>query len=655
MPVTRVEIEARGRLAAGKSFGASGPYEYLTGVLHFAADPRHPGNEAICDLDLAPTNRAGLVEHRAQFHLLKPLRPQPHGRVLVDSINRGNLTAVPTFNSAARRTDGNPDIDPGNGFLFRHGYSVLSIGVQWDPPESPERMRAWYPEALENGQRLRGRNFVQWWPNRRTPHQLLSDAGHKPYPTADINDASAVLTVRDHQDGEPAVIARNRWRFAKAGKDGVEPSADHAWLEGGFEAGKVYELTYTAVGAPVVGLAFLAYRDAASFLKHGSAADGNPLAGAIDYAYAYGQSMNGRWLREYLYWGLNRDESGRIAFDGMLANTGSSRRGEFNIRFGQPSTNILRAPGNTYPFAYEATREPALDQNRGLLDRSRADGSMPKFIATNSGMEYWWSGASLAHTTVDGTRDLEPPNDVRIYYLAGAQHGPGALPLSNRNPDGFLAKQPLNTLDYRPAMRALLTALDEWVREAVVPPASRVPRVDERTAVSRESLEAQYTRIPGSAWLSHLPQRLRMDFGADASAGLVTYPPVESGTYPVLVSSMDEDCNELAGIRLPDVAVPLATYTGWNVRHEEMGQGGLMTSGAPLFGTTLVFARTQAERESSRDPRKGIGERYTSKEDYLARVRAAAETLVCDRYFLAEDIERVVTVAGQKWEAFVGR
>jgi len=655
MPVTRVEIDARGPLAAGKSFGASGPYEYLTGVLHFAADPRHPGNEAICDLDLAPTNRAGLVEHRAQFHLLKPLRPQPHGRVLVDSINRGNLTAVPTFNSAARRTDGNPEIDPGNGFLFRHGYSVLSIGVQWDPPASPERMRAWYPEALENGQRLRGQNFVQWWPNRRTPHQLLSDAGHKPYPTADINDASAVLTVRDHQDGEPAVIARNRWRFAKAGKDGVEPSADHAWLEGGFEAGKVYELTYIAVGAPVVGLAFLAYRDAASFLKHGSAADGNPLAGAIDYAYAYGQSMNGRWLREYLYWGLNRDESGRIAFDGMLANTGSSRRGEFNIRFGQPSTNILRAPGNTYPFAYEATPEPALDQNRGLLDRSRADGSMPKFIATNSGMEYWWSGASLAHTTVDGTRDLEPPNDVRIYYLAGAQHGPGALPLSNRNPDGFLAKQPLNTLDYRPAMRALLTALDEWVREAVVPPASRVPRVDERTAVSRESLEAQYTRIPGSAWLSHLPQRLRMDFGADASAGLVTYPPVESGTYPVLVSSMDEDCNELAGIRLPDVAVPLATYTGWNVRHEEMGQGGLMTSGAPLFGTTLVFARTQAERESSRDPRKAIGERYTSKEDYLARVRAAAETLVCDRYFLAEDIERVVTVAGQKWEAFVGR
>ena len=654
MPVIRVEIEDRAPLAAGRSFGASGPYEYLTGVLHFASNPRHPGHAVICDLERAPTNQDGLVEHRAQFHLLKPIQPPRRGRVLVDSINRGNMTALAQFNSAARRTDGNPDVDPGNGFLFRHGYSVLCIGVQWDPPESAERMRAWYPEALEHGQRIAGRNFVQWWPNSPAPHQLISDAGHKPYPTADIGDPGATLVVRDHQDGKPTVIPRGRWRFAKAGSEGIAPSADYVWLEGGFEAGRVYELTYTALGAPIVGLGFLAYRDAASFLKHGTAAEGNPLAGAIDHAYAYGQSMNGRWLREYLYWGLNRDESGRMVFDGMLPLTGSSRRGEFNIRFGQPSTNILRAPGNTYPFAYEATPEPTRNDNRGLLDRCRADGSTPKVLAANSGMEYWWSGASLGHTTVDGTRDLEPPPDVRIYFLAGAQHGSGALPLSNRNPDGFLAKQPLNTLDYRPAMRALLTALDQWVREGVTPPASRVPRIAEATAVSRESLEARYTRIPGSAWLTHLPQRLRMDFGPDAGSGIVRYPPVESGTYPVLVSSMDEDCNEVAGIRLPDIAVPLATYTGWNVRHEEMGQGGLMTSGAPLFGSTLVFPRTRAEREASGDPRRAIDERYASREDYLARVRAAAETLVRDRYLLAEDIERVVAVAGQKWDAFRG-
>ena len=652
MPVTQMEIQTRGRLAAGISFGDVGPYEYLTGVLHFAIDPKHPNHAVICDLGLAPTNAQGRVECRAEFHLLKPVTPPCGGRLIVDSINRGNMTAVPLFNSTARRTNGNPDVDPGNGFLFREGYSVLCVGIQCDPPESPERMRAWFPEAVRNGERITGQNFVQWWPNQAAAHQLLSDAGHKPYSTVNIDDSSAVLTVREHQDGAPQVIARDRWRFAKAVGGKPVPDADYVYLEGGFEAGKVYEITYTAIGAPVVGLGYLVFRDAASFLKHGTAGDGNPLAGAIEYAYAYGQSMNGRWLREYLYWGLNRDEAGRVVFEGILANTGSSRRGEFNLRFGQPSTNILRAPGNTYPFAFEATPEPVLGQNCGLLERSRVDGSMPKLLQTNSGMEYWWSGASLAHTTVDGTHDFDPPPDVRLYYLSGAQHGPGALPLSNRNPDGFQAKQPLNTLDYRPAMRALLTALDQWVRESIEPPASRVPRIDDGTAVSRESLRETYTQIPGSAWLSHLPQRLRMDFGPDAKTGIVRYPPAENGTYPVLVSAMDEDRNEVAGIRLPDIAVPLATYAGWNVRHDSMGQGGLMTSGAPLFGTTLVFARTLADRETSGDPRRAIDERYTSKDDYLAKVRAAAQALVSQRCLLAEDVTRVVKVADQKWDAF---
>jgi hypothetical protein len=362
--------------------------------------------------------------------------------------------------------------------------------------------------------------------------------------------------------------------------------------------------------------------------------------------------MNGRWLREFLYWGLNKDEAGRVVFEGMLPHIGSSRRGEFNLRFGQPSTNILRAPGNVYPFAFEATPEPVLEENRGLLDRSRDNGSMPRVIHVNSGMEYWWSSASLGHTTVDGSKDLEPPEDVRIYYLSGAQHGPGALPLTDRTADGFQAKQPINTLDYRPAMRALLSALDAWVREGKAPPDSRVPRVADGTAVSRESLQAGWSRIPGSAWVSHLPQRLRMDFGAEPDGGVLSYPPQENGAYPTLVSSHDADGNDVAGIRLPDVSVPLATYAGWNARHEAMGSGGLMTSGSPLFGTTLVFPRTRGERESKHDPRPSIEERYTSKQDYLSQVRAAAEAMVRERYLLDEDIERCLKVAEAKWEAF---
>jgi hypothetical protein len=362
--------------------------------------------------------------------------------------------------------------------------------------------------------------------------------------------------------------------------------------------------------------------------------------------------MNGRWLREYLYWGLNRDEQGRQVFDGMFAHIGSSRRGEFNLRFGQPSTNILRAPGNIYPFAFTATPEPVIEENRGLLDRTRDNGSMPRLIHTNSGMEYWWSGASLGHTTVDGTKDIPPPDDVRMYYLTGAQHGPGTLPLSDTTIDGFKAQQPMNTLDYRPAMRALLDALDRWVREGVEPPPSAVPMVGEGTAVPRESIETPYTAIPGAAWLAHLPQRLRLDYGLDPDAGLLTYPPKEDGAYPTLVSAVDVDCNEVAGIRLPDVSEPLATYTGWNVRHASMGSPGLMTSGSPLFGTTLPFPATKAQREASGDPRASVEERYGSKDAYLGRVRDAATALVSKRLMLDEDVERVVDIASQKWDAF---
>jgi len=655
MPVTRIELKERGPLAGGQSFGDTGPYEYLTGIMYFTADPELPGHSVICDIELAPVNADGLIEFSSEFHLLKPIYPRSGGRLLVDAINRGNMTTLPMFNGASRRVDGNPDIDTGNGYLMQEGYSVLAIGIQSDPPESPERMRGWFPEALHNGERITGAAFVQWWPNRTTMHQLLSDAGHKPYSTADLNDPLAVLTVRDHQDGSPVVIPRSEWQFAQEVDGGVAPSANHVYLNGGFQKGKVYELSYTAVGATIIGLGFLAYRDAASFLKFSSADEGNPLGGNLDYAYAWGQSMSGRWVRELLYWGLNKDEEGRTVFEGMLPHLGSSRRGEFNLRFGQPSTNILRAPGNLYPFAFEATPEPVTKEFRGLLDRTHSNGSMPKVISINSGMEYWWSGAALSHTTVDGAADLELQDDVRVYYMAGTQHAPGSLPLTDRTPDGFLAQQPLNTVNYRPLLRALLDTLDRWVRVGEEPPPNRVPSVSDGTAVTRESLQETWTRIPGSAWLSHLPQRLRLDFGAtDPDRGVLNYPPAEKGTYPVLVSSLDEDGNEVAGIRLPDVSVPLATYSGWNVRHEMMGSPGLMTSGAPLFGATLVLPSTAGERERSGDPRLAVDERYASKDDYLKKVEAAARTLVKQRFLLENDVGECAATGSAKWDAFHG-
>jgi hypothetical protein len=651
MTVVGLEIAQRGPYQGGAGFGETGPYEYLAGVMRFAVNPASPANQFASDLSLAPTNARGEVEFSAEFHLLKPLDPPRDGRLLVDSLNRGNMTALSMFNGATRSNSANPDVDPGNAYLFRRGYSVLSLAIQWDVPKSPERLRAYFPEALQAGHRIQGPAFVQWWGNALTHVQLVSDAGHTPYPTADVDDPRATLTVRDDHDATPRLIPRDEWQFARL-VDGA-PVADpgYCFLRAGFQPGQVYELTYTAEGAPVVGLAFAGYRDAASFFKHADAADGNPLAGRVAFAYGWGQSMNGRWLREYLYWGCNADEEGRQAYDALMPHIGSSRRGEFNFRFAQPSTNILRAPGNVYPFAFEATPDAEPGAVRGLLDRTRANGTMPKMICVNSGMEYWWSGASLAHTTIDARQDIEPPPDVRTYYLAGTQHGPGSLPLSNRTVDGFVACNPINVQDYRPAMRALLDVMDGWVREGLEPPPSRMPRVADETAASREECLQRISQIPGMTCPRQLPQRLRLRFGPNPDAAEKPYPPTELGAYPVLVSAYDDDCNDVAGIRLPEIGVPLATYTGWNVRDESMGGPGQMTSGSPLLGSTLPFAATRREREASGDPRLSIEERYSDKAAFVDEVRRYALDLVRARFLLDEDVARCVTLAVARWDA----
>ncbi|MBI2888098.1 MAG: hypothetical protein HYY02_12965 [Chloroflexi bacterium] len=646
MAVVSFDITSRGPLAGGESFGEAGPYEQVRGTLRFAVDPRHPDHQVITDLALAPTGPGGLVHFSSDFLLLKPVRPAPGGRLLYDVVNRGNRTALNAFNNTA--TPGAAgEMDLGDGFLMRHGFTVAFCGWQADAPQGG--MAITVPEALEGGAPLHGQTYIQYQVSRPTRSLLLSDRNHRPLPAHDLNDPTATLTVREHFEAPPKTLDRSLWQFARWENDQPVSDRNAVYLSTGFQPGLVYELVYTTVGAPVIGLGFLATRDCVSFLKHASAAQGNPSAGGIQHAYCYGASQSGRYQREFLYLGLNADEQGRAVFDGMLIHIGSSRRGEFNLRFGQPSTNVLRAPGNPFPFTYTPETDPLLRQTDGLLDRVAARGVTPRIIAMNSGVEYWWSGASLTHTDVAGTRDIEPPPDVRIYYMTGTQHGRGSLPLSDTNAEGARLQYPLNTIDYRPLQRAALMNLDRWVREEVEPPPSRHPRLSDGTAVPRERLESVFRAMPGVDFPKALPQRRRLDFGAEMARGVARYPAQEGDPYPILVSALDGDGNEVAGVRLPDVQAPLATYTGWNLRHPDSGAAGHFV---PLLGSTHLFPRTAQERAASGDPRPSMDERYPSREDYLARVRQAAGELAAAGYLLAEDLEHVVAQAGERYDAF---
>jgi hypothetical protein len=640
MAVLGFDVRLRRPVAGGARFGETGAYEELKGRLRLAVDPRHPANRAITDLGLAPRDADGRVRFAADVAVLLPAEPaRGNGRVLVDVVNRGNAVTVPNFDHATRPlfapgADPDPPVDPGDGWFMRHGFTVVSCGWQCDlPPEIPGLLRLEAPEARDAaGRPLRGRVLVQLQAPADVADFILSDRAHRPYPAADLDEADAVLLVRDQPDGPATILPRARWSFARVEGGRVVPDAGHVWLEGGFARGRLYQIVYTAVGAPVLGLGLLALRECAAWLKHGTGADGHPAPGRFARVYAYGRSQTGRLLRTYVHLDVNRDEAGREAFDGIIANVAGGMRGEFNDRFGQHSKDRPWLMPHLEPFQVEP--------RRGL-----------KVMLTNTAAEYHRGDASLIHTDRDGTRDVEPGPDVRVYHFAGTEHGLGIWPPSDTtavpaDPRGWTerAQNLRGTVNYGRLLRACLVNLDRWVSEGVPPPPSRHPRLDDGTAVPPEALAKVFDQIPGAAYPRHHARPLRQDFSV--------LPPAPGRPYGSLVSAVDEDGNERAGIRLPEIAAPLAAHTGWTLRHPDSGGAEQLLIFA---GATLPFPWTRAARAASGDPRPSVEERYRGRDDYLARVRAAAAALAAERYLLEEDVEVSVAFAARLWDWLAGR
>jgi len=637
MPVTRFDLVLRRPLADGKAFVDVGPYEELRGRLRLAVDPHNPVNRAVTDLPLAPRNDAGLVECAADVSILVPVdRARIAGRLLLDVVNRGNTVAVPNFNHAGRPTLGptsnpNPPVDSGDGWLMRRGWVVVSCGWQCDlPPEVRGLLRLEAPEAFgPDGRRLTGRVYVQLQAPVDVPHFLLSDRGHEPYEAAELEQRDAVLVVRDQPDGEPEIIPRDRWRFARLDNGRLVSDRRHVHLDGGFAKGRLYQIAYTAVGARVVGLGMVALRDCAAWLRHGSAADGNPAPGRLRHAYAYGRSQTGRVLRTIIHHDLNVDEAGRRALDGIIANVAGGMLGEFADRFGQNSKDRAAMMDHL---------EPQHVEPRGGL----------KVFYTNSSFEYHRGDASLIHTDPAGMRDVEPGSDVRVYHFTGTEHGLGVWPPSDvaapaADPRGWTERSQhlRGTVNYGRLLRACLVNLDRWAAEGVAPPPSRHPRLADGTAVDPAELGKAFDRIPGARYPRHHPRPQRQDF--------TVLPPKPGPAYGTRVSAVDDDGNERAGIAVPELTVPLASHTGWNLRHPDVGGTEQLLYFA---GATLPFARTRAERERAGDARPAIAERYRSREDYLARVREVAKALVTARYLLEEDVDTSIAFAARMWDAW---
>ncbi|HJZ70245.1 MAG TPA: alpha/beta hydrolase domain-containing protein [Vicinamibacterales bacterium] len=639
--VVRLRIERREVVLNGRAFGAAGPYEKLVGKVDFGVDPNLPRNQLIVDLGLAPRNTSGEVEASADFYMLKPVDPaRGNGRLFYEVGNRGGKSILATFQTAAGSPDPTTEAQFGDGALMRQGFTLLWMGWQWDVPERAGVMRMEMPIATDGGRRITGLvrgNFIL---NERAATAPLADRNHRAYPVLDPSSAENIMTVRDEPTAKGALIPRSKWRFADAGT---------VALDGGFEPGRIYDVVYRTADPRVIGLGLSGTRDLVSFIKY-DRTEANPAHG-ITLAFGWGVSQSGRFLRHFLYQGFNEDEHGLRVFDGVFDQVGGAGRGSFNHRFGQASRDALQFfnilfPVDLFPFTDAPETDPETGAVDSLLARAERSGTAPKVFHLLTNSEYFNRAGSLVHTDPTGAKDAALPPNTRVYMIASAPHGPGPFPPNGHVGGGMVGRAVLNPLDYSPAVRALFRALDRWVAEGATPPPSAYPRLDDGTLTSPD--RAGWPSIPGYQLPQQPLRAFHLNFGPDWSKGIVSVEPPEVGAaFVVRVPSVDRDGNVRAGIRLPDIAVPLATQAGWNYRDPSIGAPERL---AGEIGSYIPFARTRADRERANDPRLSIEERYRNRDEYVGRFAAAAIDLVERGYLLQEDVADLLKHAVEHYE-----
>ena len=639
--VVRLRIERRELILNGRAFGAAGPYEKLVGKVDFGLDPSLPRNGEIVDLMLAPRNTRGEVEASADFYMLKPVDPRKgNGRLFHEIGNRGGKAMLSTFQKAAGSPDPTTEAQFGDGALMRQGFTLLWLGWQWDVPERPGTMRMDMPIATEKGQPITGivrGNFIL---NERATTASVADRAHQAYAVLDRDSAENVMTVRDDPTGKGQVIPRSRWRFVDEGI---------VALDGGFEPGRIYDVVYRTSNPRILGFGLSGVRDLISFLKYDTSAD-NPVPG-IRVAIGWGVSQSGRYLRHFLYQGFNEDEQGRKVFDGMFDQVGGAGRGSFNHRFGQASRDALQYfnilfPVDLFPFTDGPSTDPESGITDSLLARAERTNTAPKIFHLLTNSEYFNRAGSLVHTDPTGTKDADLPANTRVYMIASAPHGPGPFPPLANVGGGMTGRAMLNPLDYSPATRALFRALDRWIVDDVAPPPSAYPKIADGTLTPPAS--AGWPAVPGYQLPQQPLRAFHLNFGADWAKGIVSVEPPEIGkAFVVSVPAVDADGNVRAGIRLPDIAVPLATQAGWNYRDASIGAPDRL---AGEIGSYIPFARTKADRDRTADPRPSIEERYRNRDEYVGRFAASALALVDRGYLLPEDVADLLKHAVEHYD-----
>jgi hypothetical protein len=650
--VVRVEVTSRSDIQDGKPFGSAGTYEKITGRVYFAVNPAGLHNRQIVDIDKAPRNSQGEVEFSSDFYLLRPKDlSKGNDAVLFEVSNRGGRGILRLVNG------GGPSSEFGDGFLMRQGFTVAWLGWQYDLADQNQNVRLTAPVAHEGSNSIHGLVRSDFTPPVKRDdmplgHILLGPAGGQSYAVDDPSSSQNVLTVRDTPTGTRQTVPRNQWSFGHQVEGKLVDDPHYVHLNTSFLPGRTYEIVYTSKDPAVAGVGLAAVRDFLSYLKH------DPQAIApVHRAYAVGISQSGRYLRHFLYQDFNIDEQDRQVIDGVLSHVAGAGRGSFNHRFAQPSRDAqpmssIFFPTDLFPFTDLPEKDPETGETAGLLDAANKSHTAPKIFYTNTSYEYWGRAAALIHTSPDGKADARIPDNVRVYFLAGLQHFSAGFPpqkSTQGNPDST-AQQRHNPNPIRWYWRALITDMDEWVKNNVTPPTSTYPKVADGTLVPLNKWK--FPEISGVNKPHEFNLAYHLDFGPQWKQGIITNEPPKVGkAFVVLVPQSDADGNDLGGVRLPELQVPLATYAGWNLRDPSIGAPDQRLS---FLGSFIPLAKTAEERKKSGDPRVSIAERYTSREQYLTKFEEAAKKLVQQRFILQEDLPEIRQRGQQEWDEVVG-
>ena len=629
--VIEFNIAAVESFADGTAFGNTGAYERVRGTFKGELDPTDPRNKVIVNLDKAPCNAAGRVEYEADFFMLRPVDgARGNGKLVYDVTNRGRknihwrlMDARPA--SPAHANDPRTLEDAGNGLLFRMGYTILWSGWDPDAPRINNGMGMKPVIATNNGMPIVRAIRDELVSGTRSPARETFRLTHNAFTT---DQSQAKLSVRRREADVRQEIPASGWAYVNDREIRLLPEGTKP------VTGSIYEFHYPARDPRVLGIGMAASRDLISFMKYESTdAKGalNPAHG-IKAALGFGISQSGRFLRDFVYQGFNQDTRGRKVFDGTLAHTAGVGGVFLNAEFGQPGRTSTQfedhmMPENEFPFSAARLTDPVTGKTDSIL---RNDGFDPMWMESNTSTEYWQKGASMLTTDPLGSKDVELPATARVYLIAGTQHAGQAwmtsTPGNNVNPR--------NPHSPTPAMRALLIALSEWV-DGKAPPPSQTPRIADDTLIALDKL--QFPAIPNMA----IAHKVNV-FGVLKDW---TKPEMDmSKPYRPLVTKVDADGNEIAGIRLPDIAVPLGTYTGWNIYKAPYVEGEL----GDRDGSFAPFVATASEREARKDPRLSLQERYSTHTNYVTKVIDAVNKLVAARLLLTEDAERFVVRANDE-------